>query len=301
MPPAPNFVLTGSNTRPGITYTTTLELSTESAIITPFFVKSGDVTAIFHLDSLLEQHRRIFIRARLFDQNNVLVAETRQDYSVQGWVKLDEPGQQPLVILTTRTPRFAWSSPGITLLWQYDLSVVVTATGERITRFALNDTSFVFDSLEANTSYSWQVTARVQNSATEVTVKSMGTFVIMSATQPTFTLFYQNFPNPFGRGQRLPMTCFWFDLAHATTVQLTIYDLRLHQVRKIIPGAIGNGQLSVGAYGRQKIDVMTGCDPKLSWDGRDDRGNLVPPGVYVARFVADGKSTVIKMLYTGPP
>src|SRR5262249_12518750 len=135
----------------------------------------------------------------------------------------------------------------------------------------------------------------------EVTVKSVGTFVIESATQPTLTLFYQNFPDPFGRGQRSPMTCFWFDLDRPSTVQLAIYDLRLHQVRSIVPGPIGSGTLPAGAYGGQNVDATSGCDPRLAWDGRDERGHFVPRGVYIARFVANGKSTVIKMVYSGAP
>ena len=307
MPPAPNMLLAALDTRSDISYSITLELSTESAFTRPFYIATTDgLNATFHIDSLLVERTLIFLRARLIDQFGVVVAETRQNHPVQGWLKLDAPAQQSLVILDTRRPLFAWSSPGITFppgLWQYDLSVINTATGgEQVIQF-LNDTSVVFDSLEANTSYSWKVTARGQNSrgSTEVTVKSSGTFVITSATQPTATLLYQSFPNPFGRGQRSALACFWFDLERASTVQLTIFDLRLHQVRKLIPGPIGSGSLAAGAYGRQNVDATSGCDPRLAWDGRDERGNFVPPGVYIARFVANGKTTVIKMVYTGPP
>jgi hypothetical protein len=307
MPPAPNILVSALDTRPEITYTITLELSTEAAFARPFFNATGDgLNPTFHLDSLLIEHTQIFLRARLTDQFGVIVADVRQAHVVQGWLKLDTPPQQSLVILNTRTPLFAWSSPGITFppgLWQYDLTVVNTATGQETQVLATNDTSVVIDSLEANTSYSWRVTARGQTSSgkTEVTVKSSGTFAITSATQPTATLIYQSFPNPFGRGQRSAMACFWFDLARPATVQLTIFDLRLHQVRKIVPGASGSGALLAGAYGRDNVDRTSGCDPKFAWDGRDERGNFVPPGVYIARFVADGKPMFVKMNYTGPP
>jgi hypothetical protein len=307
MPPAPNLLVAAFDTRPDVTYSITLELSTESAFTQPFFnTAAAGLNATFHIDSLLVEHTPIFLRARLVDQTGVIVAETRQSHLVQGWLKLDTPAQQSLVILNTRTPLFAWSSPGITFppgLWQYDLTVVNTATGEETQVLATNDTAVVVDSLEANTSYSWRVTARGQTSRgkTEVTVKSAGTFAITSATQPTATLLYQSFPNPFGRGQRSSMACFWFDLAHPATVQLTIYDLRLHQVRRIIPGPVGNGALPEGAYGRQNVDATSGCDPRFAWDGRDERGQFVPPGVYVARFVADGKTSIVKLVYTGPP
>jgi hypothetical protein len=81
---------------------------------------------------------------------------------------------------------------------------------------------------------------------------------------------------------------------------LTIYDLRLRRVRSIVPGAIGDGSLAAGAYGRA-VDVQSGCDTRLSWDGRDDNGRFVPPGVYIAEFKADGRSiTTKKILFKGP-
>jgi hypothetical protein len=307
MPPAPNMLVAALDPRPGVTYSITLELSTESAFSRPFFnAAAAGLNATFQLDSLLLEHTQIFMRARLVDNTGFVAAEARQVHVVQGWLRLDSPPQQSLVILNTRTPVFAWSSPGITFppgLWQYDLTVTNRNTGEEIHMPTTNDTAVVSDSLEANASYTWRVTARGQTSrgSTEVTVQSVGTFAIASATQPTATLIYQSFPNPFGRGQRSGMACFWFDLDRPSTVQLTIFDLRLHEVRKIIPGAIGNGSLPVGAYGRQNVDATSGCDPRLAWDGRDDRGNFVPPGVYVARFVANGKSSIIKLVYTGPP
>jgi hypothetical protein len=307
MPPAPNMLVAALGTQPNLTYSITLELSTEPAFARPFYVAATDkLDATFTLDSLLEEHRVIFFRARLIDQFGVVVAQLLQPHPVQGWLTLVTPAQYPTVILNTRRPLFAWSSPGITFppgFWQYDLSVINKQTGAVIQHPPTDSTAVVFEPLEANTSYSWQVTARGQNSrgTKEVTVKSAGTFIIASATQPTLTLFYQNFPNPFGRGQRSPMTCFWFDLDRPSTVQLTIFDLRLHQVRKIIPGLIGSGTLPVGAYGRQNVDPNSGCDLNLAWDGRDERGNFVPPGVYIARFVANGKSTVIKMVYSGAP
>jgi hypothetical protein len=131
-------------------------------------------------------------------------------------------------------------------------------------------------------------------------VSSPGTFVITSSDQPTFTLFYQNFPNPFGRTTRSATTCFWFDLAHQANVSLVIYDIRLRKVRSIVPGPIGSGSLPVGAYGRQNVSTQTGCDDRLSWDGKDDTGRFVPLGVYIAVFKGDGVQQSVKILYKGP-
>jgi hypothetical protein len=307
IPPAPNMLLTALGTAPGVNYTLTLELSTESAFSSPFYVAAtSSISATFQLDSLLTQYKPVFFRARLIGPLNDVIDEAIQRHPVEAWLKLDTPPQQSLVILNSRRPLFAWSSPGITLppgLWQYDLAVINTATGAVMPMPSTNDTSVVFDSLEANTSYSWRVIARGSNNkgSTADTVKSAGTFVITSPTQPTATLFYQNFPDPFGRGQRSGETCFWFDLDRPATVRITIFDIRLRRVRQIVPGPIGNGVLGAGSYGRQDVDAHSGCDPRLTWDGRDDRGRFVSPGIYVAEFVANGKSTTIKMMYKGPP
>jgi hypothetical protein len=304
IPPAPNILVNGLNPQPGLTYSITLELSREPAFARPFSVQSATgLSASFHLDSLLTQDSTVYFRARLTDQFGVTAAQDVQTHAIQRWLRLDTPAQLPLVILNTRRPLFAWSSPAITLLWQYDLTIVNTATGaEQASYQGLSDTSFVIpDSLESNTSYSWRVTSHAGTGSTKVTVKSAGTFVITSSTQPTVTLFYQNFPDPFGRGQRSDQTCFWFDLDRAATVRLMIFDIRLRRVRQIVPGPIGNGALGAGSYGRQDVDAKSGCDPRLTWDGRDDHGRFVPPGIYVAQFIANGKSTTIKMMYKGPP
>ena len=183
------------------------------------------------------------------------------------------------------------------------MSVVNTATGSTLLRGGLSDTSFTFtDSLESNTPYRWQVHARAQNGppSDQITLVSSSTFVVASAEQPTFTLFYQNFPNPFGHGTRSSFTCFWFDLARRSRVTLTIYDIRLHEVRHIVPGPIGDGPLPLGSYGRENLGQQTGCDQRLAWDGRDDAGRIVPPGLYLAVFEGDGVRTSKKVLYRGP-
>jgi len=309
MPPAPLISLRSTPPRPDLgPFTLTLEMSSEAQFQSPFLrIGTSEASATFHLDSLLTEHGVIFLRSRLIDRLGAVEAEVTQRHIVRGWVGLVAPAPQSLVILPTRKPRFIWTSPPITLppgLWEYDLTVINTATGlPDFLAPRLSDTSFVFpDSLEANTSYRWEVRARARNSSGsgEVLVASPGTFAITSPDRPTATVFYQNFPNPFGRGERSAQTCFWFDLDRAATVRLTIYDIRLHEVRKLIPGLIGSGSLTAGAYGRANIDAGSGCDPRLAWDGRDDRGRVVPPGVYVAEFHANGKSTTRKILFKGP-
>lgn len=304
MPPGPVINIAATQTRPDrAPYTISLEMSTESAFQRPFYVNVSNAEgASFTTDSLLPEHLTIYLRARLTDRNGDVVAEAREQHPVRGWVTLVDPPQQSLVVLPTRKPRFTWSSPPTTLtagLWQYELSVINKATGARdFVSPPIADTSYVFpDSLESNASYRWQVRASAAGGkgSGEVTMMSVGTIVI--GGDPTFTLLYQNFPNPFRRGQ---LTCFWFDLAKPAHVRLTIYSLNLHEVRNIIPGPLGDGNLPIGLYGRENIDAGSGCDTRLSWDGKDDNGRFVPPGVYIAEFRANGSSSTKKILYKGP-
>ena len=67
----------------------------------------------------------------------------------------------------------------------------------------------------------------------------------------------------------------------------------------MIPGALP-GQLEPGRYGRASELDGTGCDPKLQWDGTADDGRVVPAGVYLLRFKADGQAeTMKKILFRG--
>jgi hypothetical protein len=303
MPPGPVITVTSVQGSPDLgPYTVSLEMSTESAFQSPFYVAvAQEDNATFTTDSLLREHATIFFRTRLVNGSGAVVAEAREQHAVQGWVTLVDPPQQSLVVLPTRKPRFVWSSPPTTLtagLWEYEVGVINKVTGAKdFVSPTITDTSYVFpDSLESNASYRWQVTARASGGkgTGEVTVVSAGTIVI--GGDPTFTLLYQNFPNPFGHGQ---VTCFWFDLARPGRVRLTIYDLRLREVRNIVPGPIGDGNLPVGVYGRDP-QSGTGCDSRLKWDGKDDNGRFVPPGVYIAEFRANGSSTTKKILFRGP-
>jgi hypothetical protein len=289
---------------PGEQATVTLELSTESQFRSPFLVRSAvGNTGTFLVDQLLPEHTRIFFRARLLDSGGNVVAESVVSHPVRSWLRLVQPIRATNDVLFTDQPRFIWSSPAITLPpgpWQYVVTVTNTATNAPAFSITVNDTVFVPSPLDACTSYRWSVhaTAVNGNAQSQVDATSPGTFVIQTAACPTATIFYQNFPNPFGRGTRQAVTCFWFDLARTAQVKLTVYDLRLREVKHIVPGPLG-GTLPAGPYGRQNDASQSGCDARLSWDGRDDAGRMVPAGVYIAVFDADSVHTVKKILFKG--
>lgn len=279
--------------------------SLESQLGAPFFVRSAPgVVAQFQFDKLLPQRTPVFVRAQVLDKFGRLRAERTQRVVVRSWLRITTPPPRGTNVLFTRQPQFAWSSPAITLPpgpWQYVVTITNTALNREIFRKTLSDTTLVPDApLDACTSYRWSVSAEAVNGGPEAQVTiTPGTFVIQSADCPKATISYQNFPNPFGRGTLSDKTCFWFDLAHRTTVKLTIYDLRLNETRRLVPGLLP-AQLDSGAYGRQAPGEQSGCDPRLVWDGTDDAGHKVPPGVYIAVFEADGRRETKKILYRGP-
>src|SRR4029453_14783025 len=72
-------------------------------------------------------------------------------------------------------------------------------------------------------------------------------------------------PNPFvGSAKGL------FELARATPVRLTVYDALGRRVRALLDETRAAGRWNVG------------------WDGRDDAGRAVQPGLYFVRFIGDG-------------
>jgi hypothetical protein len=297
-PPAPAITVTGFATHPELgPYTVSLALSLDAQFRNPFYFNAlpGE-TGTFTLDSLMTEHEVVFFRARLSDQFGTVVAEANARHPIRGWVRLVSPLRGPTTIIdSTRKPKFIWTSPPITLIWSYQVFAFETKTGApAFTSQPITDTTFTpAGDLQANTSYRWEVHARAAGSAGhgEVRVASAGTFVINSDSAPTVTLLYQNFPNPFGQGMRSDRTSIWFDLAHSSKVRLTIYDIRQRMVRRLVPGLLTDATLPAGVYGR---------DGTVTWDGKDDAGRVVLPGVYVAVFDGDGTRSSIKILFKGP-
>lgn len=79
--------------------------------------------------------------------------------------------------------------------------------------------------------------------------------------------------NPAGAGTVLRCA-----LPRAGTMRLTIHDLAGRRVRHLADGAMGEGAHDV------------------AWDGRDDAGARVAPGVYLARLEADGRSAAVRVV-----
>ena len=116
--------------------------------------------------------------------------------------------------------------------------------------------------------------------------------------RPAITILYQNFPNPFPTADSR-VTCIWFDLNRTTSVSLTVHDVRGNLVRRILPNAATAQFLAPGRYGRTTPTSESGCDPALTWDGRDANGSVVPRGVYLIRLRAGGDQSIKKAVFQG--
>jgi hypothetical protein len=117
--------------------------------------------------------------------------------------------------------------------------------------------------------------------------------------RPAITILYQNFPNPFPTADSRA-TCIWFDLNKTASVSLTVHDVRGNLVRRILPNASTPQFLAPGRYGRATPTADAGCDPSLTWDGRDVNGSAVPRGVYLIRLRAGGDQSIKKAVFQGP-
>jgi hypothetical protein len=96
----------------------------------------------------------------------------------------------------------------------------------------------------------------------------------------------QNYPNPFWSAATSPArsggnlsTTIHFSLKEAGTVQLSIYNIQGQEVRTLISSHMNPGQHTV------------------NWDGRDNRGQLVPSGVYLYRLSVHGMVQTKKMTF----
>lgn len=90
---------------------------------------------------------------------------------------------------------------------------------------------------------------------------------------PVETALKGNFPNPFNHSGIIRYT-----LAEESTVGIRIYDIRGRLVR-----SFDSGRKSAGEH-------------NTIWDGKDDRGNILPSGVYLIIMEAEGKGFFEKAL-----
>jgi hypothetical protein len=251
---------------------------------------------------LLPQKINIWWRAKIRTaQGANVITDAIGPRQTSPWLTLISPNGLNGTTVDTIVPLFRWTAvathPPVSP-WNFQFIVQRTSDGFRpITANGLTDTTYTGFPLETNTSYFWAVTATL-STGDSTRVVSFSTFVILSANAPIATVLYQNFPDPFPN-TRIATTCIWFDLKNQSSVHIDILDLRGNHVATVTPGRGLGPIFSPGRYGRAAVGSDTGCDDRLTWDGRDDSGRTVPPGVYLVRFVGDGVTSTKKLLFKG--
>ena len=83
----------------------------------------------------------------------------------------------------------------------------------------------------------------------------------------------QNFPNPFN-----PRTTIHYELPNQELVQIIIFNLLGHQVKRLVYGFRGAGVNSI------------------VWDGTNDHGQPVSAGIYIYQLQAGGFLQTRKMI-----
>jgi hypothetical protein len=99
------------------------------------------------------------------------------------------------------------------------------------------------------------------------------TAVTERTTAPVDFQMPVNYPNPFN-----PETTLSFSLPQRSAMTITVYDGLGRQVRQLANQAFDSGRHS------------------MRWDGRDDQGNLVSSGVYIAVFATPASRQALKMI-----
>ena len=234
-------------------------------------------------------------------QGDLFVSNADGPRQTLPWVSLIYPNNVNGSSLTTLRPTFLWSAVGVhapVAPWRYTIVISRSSDGIPVVTGTLTDTTYTpFADLESNTSYRWAVSA-VAGTGDSVRVISSSSFVIASTNAPIATVLFQSFPTPFPN-DRLQATCIWFDLRRQSAVTLEVLDLRGNRVKRILPGSGLGGTLPPGRYGRVTLGSDNGCDERLTWNGTDESGRSVQPGVYLIRFSGDGVTSVRKVLFRG--
>ena len=90
----------------------------------------------------------------------------------------------------------------------------------------------------------------------------------------SYSLGFRNYPNPFNG-----YTNFVFQLQHDSNVDLSIFDLKGHLIKKIIN------------------DFKQSGNHKINWNATNQYGQEISSGVYLYRLSIDGKSYTSKLIF----
>jgi hypothetical protein len=90
---------------------------------------------------------------------------------------------------------------------------------------------------------------------------------------PTEFILYQNYPNPFN-----PSTKISISIPYSSRVKLVVYNILGNVVKEIYLGSLEGGP------------------HEFTWNGKDEKGNIQPSGIYLYSLISDNINLKRKML-----
>jgi len=161
---------------------------------------------------------------------------------------------------------------------RYDVSVKPTGGGETkiATNYAFKQNVSSLNNLVTHVDIDPASGGRPLTGMRVTGIKTTAKTKVIEKTKtemPAQTRLLQNYPNPFN-----PLTAIQFSLAHTERVSLKIFDINGTRVKNLVAG-----QYPAGCF-------------EVVWDATDEKGHVVPSGVYYAQFKAGKTSHVRKML-----
>jgi len=91
---------------------------------------------------------------------------------------------------------------------------------------------------------------------------------------PSLNKLYPNYPSPFN-----PTTSIKFNLNSSENMSIKIYNTLGKEIRTLLDNYLPSGEHTV------------------QWDGKDDKGNILPGGVYFIQMIAGGYQKTIKTIF----
>ena len=305
----PTLAWDGGGPPPGVAPDTVhVQVGIDTAFATVIFDTTVAASAVT-LPRAVQPGTRLYWRATA--QSALGVSETIRRVGpliVPPWVTLTSLNAPSGQSIRDSQPLFVWHAPSVASPpgpLTFDFAVFPASLGPArpvLSVRGLTDTSYRPSMpLERNLPFRWRIVAHL-GLTDSVVATSTGTFLILDQLAPATTVLFQNFPNPFpNRALGVTTSCIWFDIATPGNVRLEVFDIRGRLVRRFIPSAQLPGQLDVGRYGRPAGDAPGTCDARLAWDGKDETGAYVRPGVYLYRLTAPGFQDTKRIVFLGVP
>ncbi len=203
------------------------------------------------------------------------------DYTLQVYIFGDGSGNQFRFALDEGTSS-SWPnhevSQWFTIDWygwkliEWDLSDPAQV-GSWIGNGALDGSRYRFDSIQLTHTTEGAVFGRLYFDDLRLVTPVIVGIEPQLAQLPQEFHLEQNFPNPFN-----PETTIEYSVRQAGSVHLAIYNLKGQLVRSLV-----------------KEEIPAGTH-RITWDGRDSRGNQAASGVYIYRLTSDSQNLSRRML-----